>query len=148
MNTTMKIAFICYLLVALSYVLFGLVYLFSSEIMPYHQEVIGMDWEKVDPRFQKMFLSFLHVMGLLLLSVGYTIIILILMPFRKGEAWTRWLIPLIILPSSIYLQYMTLHLKSTMQASTPWHVNAIGLLLIIAAIILSYIPYKQENQSS
>ena len=148
MNTTMKIAFVCYLLVALASVAGGLLYFFASEIMPYHQEVIGMDWEKVDPRFQKMFLAFLNGSGLSGFIQGVALIILIFIPFRKGETWARWAIPVLILPGSIYLQYITLHLKSTMQASTPWQLPAIMLLLTIVAIILSYVGPKKPTPST
>ena len=144
MNTTMKIAFVLYLLIALVSVLGGLLYFFASELMPYHQEVIGMDWEKVDPRFQKMFLALLNGGGLSGFMQGVALFILILIPFRKGESWARWALPVLILPGNIFLQYITLHLKSSMQASTPWQLIAIILLLTIIALIFSYIDPKKK----
>jgi hypothetical protein len=84
--------------------------------------------------------------GFAAFTLGYSQIILILIPFRKGEAWARWAIPVIILPSCIYLLYVTLHLKSTMQASTPWQLPVVTLLLIIVAIILSYIGTNKPTQ--
>ena len=142
MNTKMKIAFACYMLVALISVLIGLRYFFSSEIMQYHQEVIGMSWADVQPRFQKMFLAFMNGAGLSLFTQGLALIILLFIPFRRGEIWARWAIPALILPSFSFLQYVTVYLKSTTQASTPWELPAIILLLTIAAIPLSYARSK------
>jgi hypothetical protein len=70
MSTKMKIALVCYLLVAVWTVAAGLLYFLASEIMPYHQQVIGMTWDKVDPRFQKMFLTFMNATGFASLVQG------------------------------------------------------------------------------
>lgn len=145
MNTKIKVAFICYLLVALVSVVGGLYYFFAPELMPYHQEVIGMDWEEVDPQFQLMFLALLHGGGLGMFTQGLALIILLTIPFRKGEAWTRWAIPAIILPNNIFLLYTTLYLKLTMQASTPWQLFIITLLLTFIAITLSYVRSKEQR---
>lgn len=145
MNTKIKVAFACYLLIALVSVIGGLYYFFAPELMPYHQEVIGMDWEEVDPQFQLMFLALLHGGGLGMFTSGLALIILLTIPFRKGEVWTRWAIPVIILPSNIFLLYTTLNLKLTMQASTPWQLFAAVLLLTVVGLILSYVRSNAER---
>ena len=145
MSTRMKIALVCYLLVAVATVASGLLYFLASEIMPYHQQVVGMTWDKIDPRFQKMFLAFMHGTGFVSLVQGLTVIVLILIPFRKGESWARWTIPAIILTASVYLLYITLNLKSSTQASTPWQFAAVTLFLGVAGLILSNGRSKQAH---
>ena len=83
MSVKMKIALVCYLLVAVATVAGGLRYFLASEIMPYHQQVIGMTWDKIDPRFQEMFLAFMNGSGFVSLIQGLTLIALILIPFRS-----------------------------------------------------------------
>jgi hypothetical protein len=145
MSIRVKIALVCYLLVAVATVAVGLLYFLASEIMPYHQQVIGMTWDRVDPRFQKMFLTFLNATGFASLVQGLTLIILILIPFRKGEPWARWAIPASILAVSVYLLYITLNLKSSTQASTPWQLPAVTLFLGVAGLILAYGRSKQAQ---
>ncbi|MGD8763385.1 MAG: hypothetical protein PVG87_13835 [Desulfobacteraceae bacterium] len=137
MSTKMKISFICYMLIALASVVSGLIYTFSSQIMPYHQQVIGMKWEEVNPRFQMLFLAFLNGSGMAMFSLGLAIIILLFFSFRRGEIWSRWAIPVIYLPGSIYVLYIARNLHINTQASTPWLFLAILILIAIAGIICS-----------
>ena len=137
MSKRMKISFACYLLVALVSVVFGLVYFFSSQIMPYHQQVIGMKWADVAPRFQMLFLAFINGSGIAMFSLGLSMIILLLFPFRKGEIWSRWAIPLIYLPVGIYVLSVALNLHNNTQASTPWLFQIIIVLIAISALVLS-----------
>jgi hypothetical protein len=133
----MKISFVCYLLVALASVVSGMVYFLSSQIMPYHQEVIGMKWADVAPRFQMMFLAFLNGSGIAMFSLGTGIIILLFFPFRRGEIWSRWAIPLIYFPGSIYVLFIARNLHNNTQASTPWLFQAILILIAIVGLVLS-----------
>lgn len=137
MSKRMKISFACYLLVALVSVVFGLVYFFSSQIMPYHQEVIGMKWAEVAPRFQMLFLAFINGSGIAMFFLGLSMIILLLFPFRKGEMWSRWAIPLIYLPGGIYVLFVARNLRDNTQASTPWLLQIIIILIAITALVLS-----------
>jgi peptidoglycan/LPS O-acetylase OafA/YrhL len=147
MSTKMKIALVCYLVVAVATLSGGLVYFLASQIMPYHQQVIGVTWDKIDPRIQKLFLAFMNGTGFSGLIQSLTLIVLILIPFRKGERWARWTIPGIILTSSVYLLYITLNLKSSTQASTPWQLAAVTFFLGVAGLILAYRPSKQLQQN-
>jgi hypothetical protein len=125
------------MLIALASVVSGLIYTFSSQIMPYHQQVIGMKWEEVNPQFQMLFLAFLNGSGMAMFSLGLAIIILLFFPFRRGEIWSRWAIPVIYLPGSIYVLYIARNLHINTQASTPWLFLTILILIAIAGIICS-----------
>jgi hypothetical protein len=145
MNKKMKISFVCYLLVALVSIGFGLVYFLSSQIMPYHQQVIGMKWSEVAPRFQMMFLAFLNGSGISMFRLGLAMLFLLFFPFRKGEIWSRWAIPIIYLPGGIWVLYIARNLHTNTQASTPWQFAAILILITIVGAILSI---KKSNDLS
>jgi hypothetical protein len=105
--------------------------------MPYHQQVIGMKWSVVAPRFQMMFLAFLHGSGISMFSLGIATLFLLFFPFRKGEIWCRWAISAIYLPVGIYVFYIARDLHTNTQASTPWQFAAILILITIVGAILS-----------
>ena len=137
MSTRIKIAFACYLLVGLAGMVFGLRYILSPQIMPYHQEVIGVNWEDLSPRTQKMFLAFLHGAGTSMFLSGLSVLILLFIPFRRGEVWSRWALPVLCGPAQIATLCTALDLHRSTHASTPWPFAAFLTVVVLVAIPLS-----------
>jgi hypothetical protein len=146
MSKKMKISFVCYLLVALVSIGFGIVYFLSSQIMPYHQQVIGVKWSEVTPRFQMMFLAFLNSSGISMVCLGLAMLFLLFFPFKKGEIWSRLAIPLIYLPGGIWVLYIARNLHTKTQAATPWQFAAILVLITIVGAILSIKKSDDHSQ--
>jgi len=90
MTFRLKIAFVLNILVSIALIAFSLRYLLSSQIMPYHLQVIGRSWNDLDPRLQMMLLGLLGLGGIGQLSTGITLGILTLIPFRRGQRWAYW----------------------------------------------------------
>jgi len=137
MNIRNKIAFSIYVIVSISSVSVGTIYLFSAKFMPYHAEIIGKNWEKLDEPLQILLLALMKGMGSGLIGVGVIILFLLLYSFRKGEKWVRFALPFIGLISYTTLFYVTLNAKLNTNASTPWHFNLLNIVLIVIAFILS-----------
>jgi hypothetical protein len=137
MSTRIKIAFACYLLVGLAGMVFGLRYILSPQIMPYHQEVIGVNWGDLSPRIQKMFLAFLHGAGTSMFLSGLSVLILLFIPFRRGEVWSRWALPVLCGPAQIATLCTALDLHRSTHASTPWPFAAFLTVVVLVAIPLS-----------
>lgn len=135
MSIKTKIAFCCYLIIAISALVMGLVYTFSPEIRPYHQRVIGMRWEDLDPNLKMLLLALLRGAGVGGLITGLSIGILLFIPFRRGETWSRWAITALGLVSLTPALYYTLSLKFSTGASTPW----IPALFLIVFLILGFL---------
>ena len=57
MSRLMKVAFGCYLVAALLLLVFGLVYLFRPEFMPYHAVALDKEWSAVERPYQVFTLS-------------------------------------------------------------------------------------------
>jgi len=55
-----KIGFAIYLLAAIMTTAWGLVYLFSSEMMPYHKQAIGKNWADLDRGVQVIILALME----------------------------------------------------------------------------------------
>lgn len=137
MSSRNRIAFACHGLVALAFVLFGAVYALSPEIMPYHQEVIGKAWADLDVRLQNVLLAFLHTLGFASIGAGVMIGILLAIPFRRGERWARWTIPLVGLTVLGPMMFHAIDLALATGAATPWPVPPTAAALLLAGFFLS-----------
>lgn len=134
-----KIAFTCYLIIGVVSVLFGLVYLFRSEFMPYHSQAIGMRWEMLAPHLQILMLGFVRMGGAGMLTTGLTVIILLLIPFRRGEVWVLWALPTLCFLFHVPIFLATLNINNNTPAESPWLVSMLLLILCVIGCIASWI---------
>lgn len=137
MRTRVKIAFACYLFVASAGIVFGLRYILASQILPYHQEAVGVSWGDLSPRIQKMFLAYVHGGGMSMVLWGLAMLILLFIPFRRGEVWSRWALPLLCIPGQLFTLYVALDLHLSTHASTPWPLAAFMIIVMLVASVLS-----------
>jgi hypothetical protein len=137
MKTRTRIATACYLLVILLSFVFAAVYLFRSEFMPYHAAALGVAWSRLDPAFQALFLALMRVCGGGWLAVAAAMTVLLAVPFRRNEPWSRWALPLVALCAAVPTLYATLLVKSRTPASPPWFGAAAAILLVLAGFTLA-----------
>ena len=78
MTATLQIAFCCYLIPAIVSILFGIIYLTSSEFMPYHGLAVEKQWHELDIKFQTLVLALMRVAGGGFLATGTVAIALII----------------------------------------------------------------------
>jgi hypothetical protein len=137
MTFKLKIAFWLNILVSIALIAIGLRYLLSSQIMPYHLQVIGRSWNDLEPRLQMMLLGLLRLGGIAQLSTGIALGILTLIPFRRRQRWAYWAIPIIGFIYGAPIAYGAYALHSSTQAATPWKVVVIILLVLLVAYLLT-----------
>ena len=137
MTLRLKIAFSLNILVSIALIAGGLRYLLSSQIMPYHLQVIGRSWNDLDPRLQMMLLGLLRLGGIGQLSTGIAFGILTLLPFRRGQRWAYWAIPVIGFIYCAPITYGAYALHYSTQAATPWKIVMILSLVLLAAYLLT-----------
>jgi len=82
-----KIAFVLYMINGLFCIIFGFRYLFCDTIMPYHQQAIGMKWTELEPGLQVLLNGLIKIAASCFFILGITTIVLLIIPFRKGERW-------------------------------------------------------------
>lgn len=90
MSKVRKISFIGFLIIAIFLAGNGILYLLSSEIMPYHQIAMGMSWEEMSIGTQIMSLSFMKSAATGFLAVSIAMLFILFIPFRKKEKWSIW----------------------------------------------------------
>jgi hypothetical protein len=87
-----RVLYCSYLLILIGVVscLFGTVYIFSSEPMPYHLAFIGMGFEEIrnlNPNLAAFLASIVTTVGACELALGILAIAITLAPFRRAERW-------------------------------------------------------------
>ena len=148
MTIRVKIAFILYLINSALSIAFGFRYLFCDSIMPYHQEAINTDWSELEYGLQLLLNGLIKIATSCFFIVAISSITLLLIPFRKGERWARWLVPLIQILFLVFATYVPLNLAIKTNASTPWPFSIIATCFAITAFLLSGINVRQKRNNN
>jgi hypothetical protein len=130
-------AFACYALFSLCAIAMGIAYLSRSRFMPYHEEALGRPWQELDPRLQALLLALMRAAGGGLVVGGVGTAILLLIPFRAGDGWSLWAIPLIGLLTVLPTLRATILVRSRTGAHAPVWASLAGIGLIALGLILS-----------
>lgn len=137
MSTKKKIAFAIYLLIGLLSIAMGVRYLICPTIMPYHKQAIGIEWQDIPAPMQVLLQSLVNVVAGGFLVTGVAVLVLLMIPFRRGEKWTLWLIPLLVLIWTGLSAHSSVTVAMRTQASPPWWVAAVTIALMFVAVVLS-----------
>ena len=137
MNTRDKIAFNIYLVVALAWIAFGIVYISCPSFMPYHRQAVSMPWEALDPGLQVLIQAFMKMAAAGFFVSSLAVLVLLFIPFRRQARWAHRAIPLLGIVWNVLSVYVTSVVAAETGASTPWHVAAAGTVFMITGFILS-----------
>jgi hypothetical protein len=145
MKTRRKIGFGIYLLSGIMGIFAGFLYFFASQMMPYHRQAIGKNWGDLENGIRVIILALMQDTGAGWLAFGLIWLIILFIPFRRGENWANWT----LFVCGVFLQtlvfYVTLKVHILTQASTPWYFNLFFIVLFFVAFSLS-LPGKKESQ--
>jgi hypothetical protein len=84
-----------------------------------------------------LILALMKVSGGGMLATGVAALVLLAIPFRAGEAWSFYAIPLIGLCTSAGSLYATILVKTRTPGSPPIGLASLSLMLIIVGFIFS-----------
>jgi hypothetical protein len=144
-SRAMKISFWLYALATLASLLIGLLYASRSQIMPYHLEALETTWDGLGPSYQVLLKALLNGGGFYGIANGLFMLMLLLIPFRKGEAWAGYSIGLIGLAGAVPLTYIVYTVKTNTAGNPPLSVMVIVVGLMIAGL-LSFIIGQNVRQ--
>ncbi len=122
----------------------GAIYLFSPEFMPYHAEALGRAWQDLRYSEQVLFGALLDVAGAGWIALGAAVIVLAIIPMRRGEMWARLLVPFLLVLFYVPNLLATLSVLEHTPASPPWYGNAFALLATAIGLALDR-PWRGEN---
>jgi hypothetical protein len=119
------------------------VYLSRSEFMPYHAEAMRMAWSDVPANVRLLFLAMIHMIGVLAIATGGALAVMLIRPFRRGELWAAWTIPVILLAIQAGTLFVTLHIAVKTGAHTPWLAAIGGWCITVAGAVLSALARRR-----
>ncbi len=137
MTPRRRIAFACIAFPAAVELGLGVVYLAASEPMPYHREALGVAWSELTPGTRAVLRTLLNGYGSTHLATGVALGALLLLPFRRGEAWARWAVLAIGLPVLAGTALLSWRLARETGAGVPWQGAAALLALFVAGVALA-----------
>ena len=130
-SRALKISFYLYGLATISSILIGLLYASRSQVMPYHLEALETSWEGLEPSYQVLLKALLNGGGFYGIANGLFMLVLLLIPFRQGEAWAGYSIGLIDLVGALPLTYIVYIVKTNTAGNPP-----ISAMVIVVALML------------
>lgn len=145
MTVKIRAAFICYILAIAIIATLALIYLLAPKLLPYQEQAIGATWTELKPGLQYQFLSLLKVAGGGYLATASALAILLFIPFKKGEAWSRWAMTAIGIPAILIVNYAGLIIISNTPGRPPLIAGPIAIILLITGLILSADMNKHNN---
>jgi len=118
--------------------------------MPYHQQAIGMQWAALEPGLQVLLNGFIKITSGFFFIQGITMIVLLVIAFRRGELWAKWFIPALSLFWLCFGLYVPINIALKTKASTPWPASFIVLAITVAAFLFSdvFLDTKGKRPSS
>jgi hypothetical protein len=132
MNKKLRIACIMLYITSIGVIIFGLVYLSSSKIMPYHERYLGITHEELPPKVAWLFLYMLKGAGGMALSIGVTLFMMVRRYFSKGDKFISIIILIMMLIALVPLLFITISIG----LYTPWWLVSIIIILVVTAIYL------------
>ena len=128
-----KIASIMLYITSIGVIIFGLVYLFTPEIMPYHERYLGIAHEELPPKVAGLFIYMLKGAGGMALSIGVTLFMMVKWYFCKGDKFISVIILIMMLIALVPLLFVTVSIGFY----TPWWLVSIIIILVVTAIIIN-----------
>ena len=136
MTTRNKLSLICVGLIAIVEAVIGIVYLTASEVMPYHKEVLGVEWEQLETGVQTMLIAFINAYGSGHFAVGIALGALVFIPMRQGHGWARWAVLAVGFPMLATTAYISSYLASLVDEGPPWREALTMLVVFILGVAL------------
>lgn len=137
-----------YALPTVGLLLQGLLYLTTPTFMPYHAEALGVAWEELSSSYQGFVLGVIRGMGAGSFSVSLALLLILFIPFRRGERWAFWTVPLIGITFTCLTAFAAYTIDVRTPASTPWRPTC-GLAAVYAVgAVISYWPQSLSREPS
>lgn len=137
MSTKTRVAFVCYAVATLGLAAAGARYVSAPQIMSYHQQAAGAPWADLAPGVQTMLLGFMKGDGVGMLATALAMALLLLVPFRRGESWSRWAIAAVGLVWFVPTLFLAWSLSNLTGAETPWPLVLLVTVLVALGFLLS-----------
>ncbi|MBL7811583.1 MAG: hypothetical protein JNL57_05120 [Bacteroidetes bacterium] len=138
------IASICHYAVALTSLIFGCMYLFKKEFMPYHSVAVGRSWDEVDAGMKVLILALMRAV-----SAGWliTAVVVAWLQWQFNKTKAGW-IPLVILVAGLVSSSVTVYATTIVRAGSegkPPTLLGVGMMVLFLAAYFLNRRYLKKN---
>lgn len=137
MSAKLKIAFVCHPMAALALAGWGAMYLARTEFLSHHAQAVGMPWSEVPVQFQVLVLGLIKLTGGAFVALAGALLIMLFVPFRRGERWAVWAVPAVAIGCCVGLANAMAYVGSRSAASPPWTIMLTAPCLVVIGAVLS-----------
>jgi hypothetical protein len=137
----MTVAFSCYSVAALLALAVGVRYLLRREFMPYHATAAGAAWSDLAPGLRVLILALIRGVGGGFLALGIALSVLLLGPFRDGDRWAQWAIPVIGFSAALPTLLGVHLIRTRTPARPPWVLAALSVGALIGGVVATVAAY-------
>ena len=123
----------------------GLLYVTTPTFMPYHADALGTTWEALPAHYQGFVIGVIKAMGAGSIGVTLALLIMLAVPFRRGDAWARWAVPTIGAVFTALTAYAAFTIDVRTPASPPWRQTCGLTALYLTGAVVSYWPSRRPH---
>ena len=105
--------------------------------MPYHSAALGREWSELLPHEQGVMLAALRGGGGGFVIGGVAVLVLLLIPFRRGELWAHRAVPSLVLLCGLSALFTSSTLARLTPGSPPWQLTLVMVFLAGLGFVLS-----------
>jgi len=124
----------------------GIVYLTTSEFMPYHSAALGVPWVELPANYQGFVIGVIKGMGAGSIAVSIALLILLWVPVRRGDVWARWAAPVIGMVFTALTAYAAFTIDRLTPAATPWRETLLLTPAYLGGGVLSLWPTRRMTK--
>jgi hypothetical protein len=136
-----KIGFISYYVTVILIILFGALYMFKPSFMPYHAQIVHLNWEDIPESEQILVRALMIAVGGVTISVGLILGMFVLRFRKTKEQWISTYVMISGILASLLISVAPLFVVMKSDSVPPlWFP-----LVIIALFVTGFILTKQKS---
>jgi hypothetical protein len=140
-----KIGFGLYLLNTIMCAVMGFIFFFSSKMAPWDAQTVGKNLAELDQGIQIVILAFMQCLGAAEIIIGFLCLVLLLIPFRRGENWANWTLFLGMIFFSGLMFIADYKVFIATNAASPWPLFLIAAVLGLLGFLFSRGMEKEKK---
>jgi len=132
-----KIGFISYYLTVILILLFGGLYMFKPSFMPYHAEIVHLNWNQIPDTEQILVRAFMIAVGGVTISVGIILGMFIIKFQKTGQQWVSNFVMISGIIAALLISVAPIFVVINSDSTPPLYFPVIIIALLVASNVLT-----------
>jgi len=126
-----KIGFIAYYISIILVILFGGLYMFKPSFMPYHAQIVHLNWEQIPHSEQILVRALMIAVGGVTISVGIILAMLVFKYRKTGHQWISSYVMIYGIIASLLITIAPIYVVINSDSVPPLYFPVIIIALLI-----------------